>query len=307
MNTLQRYYIRGESIKVEEDETHEFKGHRTLCAEELDPHNVLPNGNPSRAPLSRSVCGFLNAGKGGTIYIGVTDEGTAHGLHLTQDQKDHIEISFGDLLRRFTPAVSKDLIKIMFVPVLDFKDQLATYQDPHPLESVKPPREHLIQTWTYCWCDRKAKNKLQSKIIPPCYVVEIQIKEWNSTNSNYPFRLPQQTLYLTETGDCYYRIFTSALKLFDDELESITRGKIQAYRQILIDRIIKTRYEIKCMEKENSYDPVSKGREMITSLPETDNDIIEDFLAICPDKSVKREPSLLESMVESLKLNRTFP
>ena len=174
MNTLQRYYIRGESMKVEEDETHEFKGHRTLCAEELDPHrHILPDGNPSRAPISRSLCGFLNAGKGGTIYMGVSDDGITHGIHLTKDQKDHIEISFGDLLRRFTPAVGKDFVKIVFVPVLDFKEQLATYQDPHPIPPIKPSQKHLIQTWRYCWCDRKAKSKLKSRIIPPSCITEL--------------------------------------------------------------------------------------------------------------------------------------
>jgi len=34
----------------------------------------------------RNINGFLNTGKGGTIYLGIVDDGKVKGLHLTQFQ-----------------------------------------------------------------------------------------------------------------------------------------------------------------------------------------------------------------------------
>ncbi len=34
----------------------------------------------------RALNGFLNTGRGGTVYLGVTDEGVVKGLYLNQDQ-----------------------------------------------------------------------------------------------------------------------------------------------------------------------------------------------------------------------------
>lgn len=34
----------------------------------------------------RNINGFLNTGKGGTIYLGIVDDGKVKGLHMTQYQ-----------------------------------------------------------------------------------------------------------------------------------------------------------------------------------------------------------------------------
>ena len=44
--------------------------------------------------LFRNINGFLNTGKGGTIYLGIVDEGKVKGLLLTQYQVRKIEFEF---------------------------------------------------------------------------------------------------------------------------------------------------------------------------------------------------------------------
>lgn len=44
--------------------------------------------------IDRAINGFLNTGKGGTIYLGINDEGVVKGIRLSQYQV------FASLLRR---------------------------------------------------------------------------------------------------------------------------------------------------------------------------------------------------------------
>lgn len=49
-----RYYERKSLVTLEEDEYHEFKGHRSIAVEELPPWCFLPGSTKrSRKPASR--------------------------------------------------------------------------------------------------------------------------------------------------------------------------------------------------------------------------------------------------------------
>ena len=73
----------------------ELKAHRCLSALDLSPLSYSPGRNGGlyekwhyqRKVLSGPLCGMLNTGRGGTIYLGVTDKGTLEGLHMTTYQK----------------------------------------------------------------------------------------------------------------------------------------------------------------------------------------------------------------------------
>ena len=62
---------------------------------------------------------FLNTGKGGTVYL---DDGNVKGLHISQYQRDHVRVSVGDLLSRYTPKVPEQCYKAEFVAVLDLAE-----------------------------------------------------------------------------------------------------------------------------------------------------------------------------------------
>ena len=300
----QQYYILGGNIPWEEDETHEFKGHRTLSVEELDPR-LEDSGKPSRGTISKALCGFLNAGKGGTIYMGVTNQGTIQGIHLTQDQKDHFEVALGDLLQRYTPPVPKECVSVAFIPVLDDEDQMESYRDPHPILSVKPKRGHLIRTWKYCWCDGSAKDMVSKLgILPPNYIIELNVKKPFLSINRYNtchLKLPYQQLYTEETGTCYYRLFTSVISLTNREIDNVTRCQVRYYHQFLIDQILNFHKKIKELNGRSCNYSKKESKELLKCVQECDNTIIEDYLTTCDDCAVDNNPSLLQLMLSSLK------
>ena len=57
--------------------------------------------------IFRSICGFLNTGEGGIIYIGVGDNGRVLGLTFTEEQMDHLTKSINHTLSRYLPQVEK--------------------------------------------------------------------------------------------------------------------------------------------------------------------------------------------------------
>jgi len=48
-----KYYVRGEVVDIEEDQTHEFKGHRNISFEEVPPWCVNTTGIRTRNAISR--------------------------------------------------------------------------------------------------------------------------------------------------------------------------------------------------------------------------------------------------------------
>ena len=156
------FYLRHSVLPVEEDMTHEFKAHRQLSKSDLSSLKYTHGHNgtyttkvrPARASLSKSICGMLNTGLGGTIYLGVTDAGRVAGLMCSLFQKDHFRLALSDLLERYRPKVDPEMVKVNFVPVLDCDcgDEL-NKADPIDLDM---PRwlPHELRESRYCWCDR---------------------------------------------------------------------------------------------------------------------------------------------------------
>lgn len=76
----------------------------------------------------RNLCGFLNSGLGGTVYVGVQDDGAVTGLRFTKYQQDHLLLSLQDAMNAFKPPVPSFMYSAKFVPVLqpgyDYPDEL---------------------------------------------------------------------------------------------------------------------------------------------------------------------------------------
>ncbi|XP_046393463.1 uncharacterized protein LOC124161217 isoform X2 [Ischnura elegans] len=119
-----RYYVTGAVMNVEEDRTHEFKGHRNIAIEEIPPWciDATDKHRKTRNCISRNICGFLNSGLGGIIYLGVLDDGSIAGIFLSRYQRDHLTLSLKDTLGRFRPPVPSHLVSIDFVPCVDLSD-----------------------------------------------------------------------------------------------------------------------------------------------------------------------------------------
>ena len=168
--TSAEFYLMNSELDVDEDATHEFKGHRNFSYEEM-PRFVLydASGKPTRQPLSKAICSFLNSLEGGTIYCGVTDEGIILGLGMLQCQREHVVLALDDLLQnRFTPSVPKCRYDVEFVPVRENED-CDVYDIPCPTF------EHVLRVSQYCKCDKYAEAQNDNSRAIPCYVIHINI------------------------------------------------------------------------------------------------------------------------------------
>ena len=181
-------YLRHSKVPVEEDLTHEFKGHRDLSDLDysLKRYTWGVGGYTSKCPrfratLSKSICGMLNTGLKSTIYLGVTDKGTAEGFMMSLYQRDHFQLSLRDLLSKFKPPCPHHIINVTFVPVLDEDENGIVSQDPIGFE---PPRwlEHSIRDSKYCWCDNFTSSASANGFIHRFYVIELSINAWDKKN-----------------------------------------------------------------------------------------------------------------------------
>ncbi|KAG1655440.1 hypothetical protein GQR58_024527 [Nymphon striatum] len=211
------YYIMDSLMPFEEDEIHEFKGHRTICAEDLalkHKGNAANRFHRTRCAISRTICGFLNTGKGGTIYMGVSDDGYVKGIRLTQFQvglcKDHVELSLKDLMGRYTPPVFGNQITLHFVPVLELEDVGINDQQDFNIgeitDLVNRYRPHSIRDCRFCWCDQDGMAKLYRGVLSPLYVIEIKIAAWT--------KLGLHPIYENEEGKALVRKQASVTEEF---------------------------------------------------------------------------------------------
>ncbi|KAG1650502.1 Cholinesterase [Nymphon striatum] len=210
------YYIMDSLMPFEEDEIHEFKGHRTICAEDLalkHKGNAANRFHRTRCAISRTICGFLNTGKGGTIYMGVSDDGYVKGIRLTQFQVglcDHVELSLKDLMGRYTPPVFGNQITLHFVPVLELEDVGINDQQDFNIgeitDLVNRYRPHSIRDCRFCWCDQDGMAKLYRGVLSPLYVIEIKIAAWT--------KLGLHPIYENEEGKALVRKQASVTEEF---------------------------------------------------------------------------------------------
>ena len=86
-------YYYGDQVDVNENNENEFKCFRTNCYEYIE---IL---------IEKYVCSFLNS-NGGTIYLGVTDEGKIIGLRLDRRFLNELSEAFSQKLRYFSPHIN---------------------------------------------------------------------------------------------------------------------------------------------------------------------------------------------------------
>ncbi len=67
---------------------------------------------------------MLNTGRGGTVYLGITDEGRARGLMLSLYQRDHIRLAVQTILSKYRPQVPPHMYSVRFVPVVESEEDL---------------------------------------------------------------------------------------------------------------------------------------------------------------------------------------
>ncbi|KAL5467452.1 hypothetical protein EMCRGX_G031677 [Ephydatia muelleri] len=241
------YYVEGLTLPFEEDETHEFKGHRNIAVEELPTRRggYIPGTNRrSRRAVSRTLNAFLNTGRGGTVYLGVTDGGLVLGLSLTLYQKDHLSLSLDDLMSRYNPSVLKSCYKLEYVPVVpqgsDPQCHIANCSEKANSWTCRKNllmNSHLLRTSAPCWCDTHA---LRSTKIPK-FVVEITVFPFVQSPNNLMALHP---IYEDEEERCYFRRRASVQAYSHQEVAEFTIQEVRSYFHSKIEDL---RQKLRCL------------------------------------------------------------
>lgn len=168
-------YYRNSKINLEENETCEFKGHISFSFKEIF---YKEGKKTSRKHISRVFCGMLNSKKGGTIYIGILDNGYISGIMMSPLQQLHFIAKVLNTLENFFPKVPEFLYEIKFIPVIDQDEKKYKPPSPKLLQSIDK-YSHLNHSFTLnkkCFCDLISMAYFSQGYIFPFWVIEIQIK-----------------------------------------------------------------------------------------------------------------------------------
>ena len=119
-----RHYTVGQELAIEEDLQHEFKTASTASRrdwvgwqqEKTVKGEQLPEGI-----AIKNVIAFLNSSAGGTLYLGVLDNGSVQGVDgFNRESKDYFRLKLTQLTRTLIrPTVSVDLVQATFIPVVN--------------------------------------------------------------------------------------------------------------------------------------------------------------------------------------------
>lgn len=233
------FFIRGQSMKhLEEDRNNEFKAHRQLSDLEMseadlafgrfDKESMVKKVPIKRKSLSPYICGMLNTGEGGRMYLGVTDQGRVAGLMMSQYQKDHFELALADLLARYTPPVPSHAVRIAFVPVKE-SDEEQFKADPMGFRT-KANRRHVLRNSKYCWCDLNSMAALEKGMMHNFYVIEIIVMPGgNAVPAGTGCDTPANIVYDNEEGKAFMRGFGSTRKLRGREIMRMKNGGRGSY------------------------------------------------------------------------------
>jgi len=231
------FYVRNQILALEEDIIHEFKAHRHLSDQDLsgkstvfardDDEDCPEKVKYLRRSLSPNICGFLNSGRGGRMYLGVTDAGEVLGFMMSQYQKDHFDIALADLLSRYTPPVPKDLVRIAFVPVKE-ADTDQFRKDPVGFR-IRADKRHILRNSRYCWCDLNSMAGVEKGMMHNFYVIEIIFAAWGRHNHQQQRQQLTATngtvVYDNEEGKAFMRGFASCRKLRGREIARLRNGE----------------------------------------------------------------------------------
>jgi len=231
-----RHYVRHSMMARDEGPHSEFKGHRMFHVDEINPKCKLDDGKVTRKSVSSSFCGMLNRGSGGTLYLGLLDDGKIEGFMMSADQMDHFRETVAVTLQSYTPPVPRHLFDVDFVPVIESFDQ--DVRVPTNGDDIDLP--HRLLDRRFCWCDLAAQAQFERGIVQPFYVIEIAVAPWDAADSRNASLLKahcgRQPIFSSEDGRTYMRMTASTFVMKEDEIAELRedrnrRAKAETARQ----------------------------------------------------------------------------
>ncbi|XP_078689696.1 schlafen-like protein 2 [Branchiostoma floridae x Branchiostoma belcheri] len=256
------FYVRDSVVDVEEDFNHEFKGHRNLAVEELPSWCYQPGSERrSRRAISRALNAFLNTGQGGTVYLGITDDGRVKGIRLTQYQKDHVVTGMVDLMGRYNPPVARHRWKIKFVPVVTLREEIEAGKGADVREGLDEEtrqRPHLLRTPDYCWCDKDALAQFNMGFVAPDYVIEITALPFDTSNPENDAALPGGAvlypIHEDEEGHAYFRRQACIYAYTMQEIKELTVQQVREHYQPTVDSLREHLYTLRSQSQQQKWE-----------------------------------------------------
>ena len=241
------FYRLEDRMLTEEDSQHEFKCHLAICKEDLPPW-AQSAGHGSKKSISRSLNALLNGEKGGTVYLGVANNGIISGVKLSLFQKDHLKVNLDNLMKRYKPCVNEDRYSIHFVLAVDSEksedDVISMYSslktEQESIEKTIRQKAHLCQTYELCWCFKGNHSEDIPDMLFLNYVVKIEIKPWDMQHMVWNYMQPCvniQPLYSNEEGMVFVRGLGSDRLCEEQEIVHMTRQKVAQFYKMRIEKI----------------------------------------------------------------------
>lgn len=202
----------------------------------------------SRGPISRVLNAFLNTGDGGTVYMGVVDEGHVLGLNFTQYRKDHIKVELDDVMASYKPPVERHRYKIKFVPVVEENatkeeiDHVLSYDATLGTDRELRQRAHVFRTHNYCWCDKDSVARFNNGFMSPLYVVEVTVKPWDPEDTRNQYAIGEMKghpIHQNEEGKMYFRRQASVVQHTAQEVLHMSRQSVADHYKSRIDELKK--------------------------------------------------------------------
>jgi hypothetical protein len=150
LNVIRREIIKTLSMETENDTDLEADGGIYLGVEsgtqEFKTSMVYPANNQMQADeytqnhnVLKGVCAFLNSTTGGTLYLGVSDQGTVTGV---ENDMKYLKLSTIDSYMRYVQDTAKKYFGIDTLPYLRIEPLydntvVAIHVDPHPYRAVE--------------------------------------------------------------------------------------------------------------------------------------------------------------------------
>ncbi|XP_050720601.1 uncharacterized protein LOC127000662 isoform X6 [Eriocheir sinensis] len=195
-----RHYRKGHQVTHREDMTHEYKGHRCISVYDLPAHMTTSDPGAdlrrTKSAVSASVCGMLNTGFGGTVYLGVDDGGRVVGLPLTRPAPSVVGGGAGGGVGA----------------------------------------AHHVATPRPCWCDREARRHVTAPPewvveihLRPWDLSSQERFPLPPQEPPKPPLPPLPPLHLTEANVCYYRHGARQITLSLDDIRRLLAHRTHRY------------------------------------------------------------------------------
>lgn len=113
LNTSRKFWVEGRYCRENIHRTEEYIFNREVNMYESQFVEFKRLKGLHLQMILNYIGGFLNS-YGGSLYIGISDDGRVKGISLTRDDIDQFQVDMDRALRQFIPTVFPDQIRVQF-------------------------------------------------------------------------------------------------------------------------------------------------------------------------------------------------